>query len=66
MRKQAKPAYRLRLLYVMSAVLRKSKKDRGDKDKFGEPGQPLLRCRRRSCYPCLLSRRRWCSPLAAL
>lgn len=41
--KQLKPAYRLKLLYVMSAILRQSKSRRGERDKYGErPG-----CRQR-------------------
>lgn len=33
--KQLRPQYRLKLLYVLSAILRQSKERRGDKDKYG-------------------------------
>ncbi len=36
--KQLKPAYRLKLFFVASAILRQSKSRRGDRDKYGELG----------------------------
>ena len=33
--KGLKPHYRLKLLYVMSAILRQSKSRRGERDKYG-------------------------------
>lgn len=36
--KQLKPAYRLKLFFVASAILRQSKSRRGERDKYGELG----------------------------
>lgn len=36
--KQLKPAYRLKLFFLASAILRQSKSRRGDRDKYGELG----------------------------
>ncbi|KAL4449023.1 hypothetical protein ABPG77_007740 [Micractinium sp. CCAP 211/92] len=40
--KQLKPAYRLKLFFVASAILRQSKSRRGDRDKYAARFAPLL------------------------